>query len=216
MIVTIDGPAGAGKSCAAKALSERLRFRFLDTGAMYRAIAWAARQHAIPCNEPALLEEFALGLDIEMRDDRIILNGDDITDSIRNSEVTALVKPIADHAGIRRHLISLQRQMAAKGDVVTEGRDQGTIAFPEAECKIYLTASAEERARRRHADLLAKGEDISLEEVLRRQNARDARDQEREFGRLEPAADAIHVTTDGLSPQEVVEKIEALVRERMD
>ena len=215
VIVTIDGPAGSGKSSAARTLSMRLGFRFLDTGGMYRAVAWVAMQQGISWDAADRLESLARDLNIDLRDNRTFLYGQDVTDSIRHSEVTAVVKHIADHAGIRRHLIGFQRELAAGCDVVTEGRDQGTIAFPRAECKIFLTASVEERARRRFGELCARGENISFEEVLRRQNERDHRDRTREFGRLEPAVDAIHVSTDDMRPEEVIEKLEKLVRERM-
>ena len=215
MIVTIDGPAGAGKSSVAKMLAKRLGFRFLDTGAMYRAIAWAVRRDRLPTDDVERLEGVARGLQIQVGDGRVLLNGEDITNKIRNSEITALVKPIADHPGIRRHLIDLQRRIADGISVVTEGRDQGTIAFPHADCKIFLTASPDERARRRHADLLGKGEEIDLREVLQQQTERDERDSAREFGRLEPAVDAVSICTDGLSIEQVVNRLERLVRERM-
>lgn len=215
MIVTIDGPAGAGKSSVAKLLAERIGFRFLDTGAMYRAVAWAVIQQGISWEATNQLETLAKGLQIDLRGNRTFLNGDDVSEVIRHSDVTTSVKHIADHAEIRSHLIVLQRKLAEGSDIVTEGRDQGTLAFPHAECKIFLTASMEERARRRWDQLSEKGEKVSFEQVLRQQNARDERDRARNFGRLEAAVDAIHISTDRMQLDEVVDTLEKLVREQM-
>ncbi len=215
MIVTIDGPAGAGKSSVAKLLAERIGFRFLDTGAMYRAVAWAVIQQGISWDAANQLETLAKGLHIDLRGNRTFLNGDDVSEVIRHSDVTTSVKHIADHAEIRSHLIVLQRKLAEGCDIVTEGRDQGTLAFPQAECKIFLTASMEERARRRWDQLSEKGEKVSFEQVLRQQNTRDERDRIRDFGRLEAAVDAIHISTDGMLLDEVVDTLEKLVREQM-
>lgn len=212
MIVAIDGPAGAGKSSAARALARRLGFRFLDTGAMYRAVALAALRRGHDWTKPEALAELARGLSIAVDERRVLVDGEDVTDAIRTSEVTAATHYAANNPAVREHLVALQRQAAGRDDVVTEGRDQGTVAFPNAECKIFLTATPAERARRRLLDLEKRGETASFDDVLAQQNLRDERDANREVGPLKAAPDAIQVFTDGLSPEEVVDRLEELVR----
>jgi cytidylate kinase len=212
MIVAIDGPAGAGKSSAARALARRLGFRFLDTGAMYRAVALAALRRGHDWTKPEALAELARRLKIEIDERRVLLDGEDVTDAIRTSEVTSFTHYAANNAAVREHLVALQRQVAGSDNVVAEGRDQGTVAFPDAECKIFLTATPAERARRRLLDLERRGETASFEDVLAQQTLRDERDAAREVGPLRPAEDAIQVFTDGLSPEKVVDRLEELVR----
>lgn len=214
MIVTIDGPAGAGKSSAARALARRLGFRFLDTGAMYRAVALAARRRRIDYADPQAMAALAREVSIELADQRVLLDGEDVTAEIRAGEITRLTRYAADNPEVRAHLTDLQRQIAARIDIVTEGRDQGTLVFPDAECKIFLTATPEERARRRREDLIRRGEETPLEEVLAQQEERDQRDRQRPHGALRPAPDAIELVTDGLTPEEVVERLEELVTAR--
>ncbi len=214
MIVTIDGPAGAGKSSAARALAKRLQFAFLDTGAMYRAVALAALRRGLDWNDAAALADLAQQLNIEVRQYHTYLDGQDVSDDIRSHEVTSVTHYAANNPAVREHLVALQRQAAHQLDIVTEGRDQGTVVFPHAECKIFLVASAEERARRRVRDLEARGEKLSLEEVLADQNRRDARDAERDVGPLVAADDATIVDSDGMSHDEVVDYLEELVRAR--
>jgi cytidylate kinase len=214
MIVTIDGPAGAGKSSAARALAQRLGFRFLDTGAMYRAVALAALERRLEWGDPAALAELAGRLKIELTHDRTLLDGRDVTSVIRSRTVTSVTHYAANNPAVRGILVVLQRQAAGNDDVVTEGRDQGTVVFPDAECKIFLTATPAERARRRLLDLEARGEKLSLQEVLLDQDERDRRDAERDVGPLVAAEDAVHVTTDGLTAEEVVDRLEAIVRAR--
>lgn len=212
MIVAIDGPAGAGKSSISRALAEQLGFAFLDTGAMYRAVALAALRARIDWERPADLAQLARRLQIELRHERTLLDGEDVSQAIRTREVTAHIFYAADNPAVREHLVALQREAAAGRDVVTEGRDQGTVAFPQAECKIFLTASPLERARRRLTELQQRGEESSLEEILAQQNERDRRDSTRAVGRLLKADDAVEVVTDGLAPEEVVERLVAIVK----
>jgi cytidylate kinase len=212
MIVTIDGPAGAGKSSAARSLARRLGFHFLDTGAMYRAVALAGVRRGVNWDNPAELAEVAAGLTLEVTDDRVYLNGEDVTAAIRTLEITTLTQYAADNNAVRGLLIERQRAIAAGHDVVTEGRDQATVVFPHAECKIFLTASDEERARRRFQDLLARGEEVDFQVVLDKQRRRDERDVARPFGGLAKAADSIEVNTDGLTPDQVVDRLEEIVR----
>lgn len=215
MIVTIDGPAGSGKSSAARKLAKRLGFRFLDTGAMYRAITLAGCRRGVDWDDPEPLAEIAAHSTIEIVDDRVLLDGEDVSSEIRTVEITRLTRYAADNQKVRQILVELQRQIANGYDVVAEGRDQATVAFPNAECKIFLTATEEVRAERRYHDLVERGERITLEGVLETQRQRDEQDHQRDFGGLRKAPDSVEICTDGLSPIEVVDKLEGLVRSRM-
>jgi cytidylate kinase len=215
MIVTVDGPAGAGKSSVAKALADRLGFQFLDTGATYRTVALAAFRAGLGENDARQIGELAARTKVRLEGDRVFLDDDDVSDAIRTPQVTAVTRFAADNPDVRRHLVNLQRAMATGQDVVAEGRDQGTVVFPQAECKIFLTASVDERARRRLADFQDRGEQATLEEVRQAQIERDRRDESREFGPLKKAADAIEVLTDGMTLDQVVDQLEKIVRKRM-
>jgi CMP/dCMP kinase len=214
MIVTIDGPAGAGKSSAARELARRLGFRFLDTGAMYRAVTLAARERGYDLSDGDQLARLVGEIHVELIGDRVLLDGKDVTTAIRKFDITTVIHHAADNGAVRGQLVMWQRAAAAGSDVVTEGRDQGTIVFPDAECKIFLTANEQERAQRRHRDLLARGEQIPFDEVLAHQRLRDQRDLSRAVGALRKADDAIEVSTDGLTPDEVVARLEKIVRDR--
>ncbi len=211
MIVTLDGPAGAGKSTAAKALARRLGWRYLDTGAMYRAVAWAALDRGVPLEDEPAVAELADIVEIRFDADRVLVDGHDVTQAIRTQAVTAATRRVADAAAVRSVMVEQQRRIAADCHIVTEGRDQGTVVFPGAELKIFLTASAAERARRRHRERTACGDEVSLETILASQQARDDADAARPVGAMRAADDAVLVETDGLSEQAVVEKLVSLV-----
>jgi cytidylate kinase len=167
----------------------------------------------ISWDEPERIAALASRMSLDLDEGRVYLDGADVTTAIRSSEVTEAVRYIADSPVIRQRLVALQRQAAAEGNVVTEGRDQGTVAFPNAQCKIFLTASPEERAKRRLGDLQARGEQVTFEAVLQRQNRRDQRDRERQVGPLVPARDAIEFNTDSMSCAEVLDGLEQIVRQ---
>lgn len=214
MIVTIDGPAGAGKSTVARALAARLGYRFLDTGAMYRAVALAALRRGVDGHDGQAMAEVARQVDIRLDGEHVYLDGEDVSDAIRSSELTAAVRHAADNAAVRQRLVELQRRVGRQGDIVTEGRDQGTVAFPEAQCKIFLTASPEERARRRARELRERGEPVSFDQVLDSQQQRDHRDSHRAVGPLVKADDAIEVVTDAMAFDEVVQRLAEIVSRR--
>ena len=214
MIVTIDGPAGAGKSSVAHKLAEALGFFFLDTGAMYRCVTLACLRAEIDLQDTSTTLAIARGCKIEMSKGSVKLNHLDVTREIRNPLVAKSIKPIAGCPAIRELMVQEQRRICSNIDCVTEGRDQGTVAFPEAQCKIFLTATPEERARRRFQQLLDNDMDADYDEILRQQNERDANDSNRQSGPLKAAGDAIVVYTDGLTEQQVLEKLLEIVRVR--
>jgi cytidylate kinase len=215
MIVTIDGPAGAGKSSAARELARRLGFRFLDTGAMYRAVTLAAKERGLDLADAESLAQLVREIRIELVDDRVLVDGRDVTKEIRTYDITVSIQHAADNPAVRAQLVQWQREAAEGVSVVTEGRDQATVVFPNAECKIFLTADEGERAQRRYLDLKARGEEVCFDEVLAAQHARDERDCTRAVGALRKADDAIEVSTSGMSPDEVVAHLEEIVRSKM-
>jgi|YNPMSStandDraft_1061717.scaffolds.fasta_scaffold92399_1 cytidylate kinase len=214
MIITIDGPAGAGKSTVAKLLAQRLGFFFLDTGAMYRAVALAGLRRGIDWAVAEQLAELAANVQIDLDGDRVLLDGQDVSHAIRSSQVTAVTRYVADSPQVRQLMVALQRRLAAGKNVVTEGRDQGTLVFPRAELKVFLTASPEERARRRLRDLATQGESATFEQVLQAITQRDQQDEQRPVGAMRRAPDAIELCTDGLTIEEVVDRLELLARQR--
>ncbi len=215
MIVTIDGPAGAGKSSAARSLAQRFGFAFLDTGAMYRAVTLAALRGNCDRADQSALGQLMASLRLDMPPGRVLLNGEDVTGLIRTPEITAASGAIASSPLVRRQLVAWQRQIAAAGDFVCEGRDQGTVVFPDALCKFFLFADPMERARRRHRELIARGETISIDDVLKAQEERDARDAARDIAPMVPAHDAVQLDTTALTPEQVVAQMEQEVRTRI-
>lgn len=216
MIVTMDGPAGSGKSTAARKLAERLGFAFLDTGAMYRAVAYACLEQHLELDNVAAIGKLAQSLHITFDEDRLLINGKDVTDHLRSSEVTGSASRVAALPAVRETLVKLQREAARGKDMVTEGRDQGTVVFPKAECKFFLTADPQERARRRLLELQEQGQTLELEEVLHQIQERDERDASREVAPLKPADDALIIDTTGVELDDVLNRLEQIVRERMD
>lgn len=216
MIITIDGPAGAGKSTIARKLAERLGAEFLDTGAMYRAVAWLALEHGVPLDDPEAVAKLLDQFRVTVAGERVLVGERDISQEIRHPRVSRAVSIVANHVPVRERLVRWQRSLAQGRALVTEGRDQGTVVFPHADVKIFLTASAEERARRRVEQLRGMGLEADFATVLQEQLARDARDRNRAVGALQKAEDAIEVDTDGKSIDEVVEEIMAIVEQVRD
>ncbi|MDQ0337763.1 cytidylate kinase [Caldalkalibacillus uzonensis] len=215
MKIAIDGPAGAGKSTVAKKVADQLGYLYVDTGAMYRALTWKALQANVDISSGEallrLLNQCNLELKVESGTLKVMLNNQDITAEIRTRDVTNLVSEVASHQQVREAMVQLQKEMAAKGNVVMDGRDIGTHVIPDAEVKIYLTASIEERARRRYEELLTKGHKASLREIKQEIRDRDRKDKNRETAPLKKAADAVTVDTTGLSIDEVVNRILKIV-----
>jgi cytidylate kinase len=207
VIVAIDGPAGAGKSTVARALAERLGFRYLDTGAMYRALTWLAMQRSLDLGDAEGLAQLARQQQVLFSDDeRVWIGGTDVTSSIRSDRVDRMVPVVARHPPVREVMRDRQRELGREGNVVIEGRDIGTVVAPDAEVKVYLVADREVRARRRMAERPGIGAD-ALATDLRKRDAKDAE-------RMQPAPDAIEIDTTNLEVEDVVDRIEALVRER--
>ncbi|NOX65281.1 MAG: (d)CMP kinase [Chlorobi bacterium] len=208
IIIAIDGPAGSGKSTLAKMVAERLGFTYLDTGAMYRAITYLAIREGIVDDEEAV-SKFILGLDVTLKYEngvtRVFVNGEELTDYIRTPEVNGKVSEISAMPAVRKELVRMQQQMGKVGNIVAEGRDTTTVVFPDANVKIYLIASVDVRAERRHKEYMEKGVDIDIEEVKENLRKRDAIDSGREISPLTRAENAIEVDTSSLSVDEEFE-----------
>jgi cytidylate kinase len=209
MVIAIDGPAGAGKSTVARAVAAELGLTYLDSGAMYRCVALAALEKGESLDDGEGLGVLAEGLKIRFIGPRVLLGARDVSEEIRTPVVSAAASRVSVHPRVRAAMVGRQQQLIEVDDYVAEGRDIGTVVSPEAPLKIFLTASDEERARRRAAE---SGEDP--ETVLAAQKVRDARDTEREHGALRPAEDAVELDTTGLSLEEVVARVVELARER--
>jgi cytidylate kinase len=209
MVIAIDGPAGAGKSTVARAVATALGFTYLDSGAMYRCAALAGIERGADLDEPDEMGALARSLRIELDDDQVELDGHDVGAAIREPRVTEASSRVSIHPPVREAMVERQRELIEAGRYVAEGRDIGTVVSPEAPLKVFLTASAEERARRRAAQT---GEDETA--VLAAQRERDERDESREHGALRAAGDAVEIDTTGLGLDEVVERVVTLARER--
>lgn len=209
MVIAIDGPAGAGKSSVARALAERLGFTYLDSGAMYRCVALAGIEAGADLDDETAMGELAGSLKIELHGDQVELDGRDVSAAIRDPRVTEASSRVSVHPAVREAMVARQRELIAAGRYVAEGRDIGTVVSPEAPLKVFLTASPEERARRRAAQT---GDDA--EAVLAAQRERDARDETREHSALRAAEDAVELDTTGLALDQVVDRVVTLVRQR--
>jgi len=209
MVIAIDGPAGAGKSTVARGVAGELGFTYLDSGAMYRCVALAALQGGADLDDGEAVGALAEGLGIDFDGRCVLLDGNDVSEEIRTPEVSAAASHVSVHPRVREAMVARQRELIAAADYVAEGRDIGTVVSPDSPLKVFLTASDEERARRRAAET---GEDF--EAVLAAQRQRDARDTEREHGALRAAEDAVELDTTGLSQDDVVARVVALARER--
>lgn len=219
LTIAIDGPSGAGKSTVARRLAHDLGYTYIDTGAMYRAVALASIDRAVDLEDEQAIIELAMNCRITFAPSldggqRVLLDSRDVTEEIRSKEATRLSSPVSAIPGVRRVLVAQQQAMGAGGGVVMEGRDIGTVVFPRAEVKVFLTASEQERARRRWKERQAKGDAVTHEEILQQQRERDARDSSRADSPLAAAPDAVTIDSDGIPFEGVVDRILKLARAR--
>ena len=213
--IAIDGPAGSGKTTVAKALAERLGFDYLDTGAMYRAVALFLSGLKVREDDDEEIERVLSKVFFDYESGKLYINGKEIGEEIRSAEAGMLASKYARNAVVRRYLVKFQREIADDRKIVVEGRDIGTVVLPGADLKIFLKASIEERAKRRYKELVEKGEKVTYEEILRQLKKRDEQDSSREISPLKPADDAIVIDTTNMSIQEVVDEIVRLYMERV-
>ena len=210
-VIAIDGPVGAGKSTVARALAQRLGYRYVDTGAMYRSVAWQATHRGIDLNDRAAVAEVARAIEIEFvpgaGGQRVVAQGTDVTEAIRSPRMSEGASIVSAYPEVREALVALQRRMGVGGEVIMEGRDIGTVVLPDAEVKIYLDASLDERARRRHEELRAKGETVTFEGVREALRERDHRDSTRAHSPLRAAPDAVVIDSTTLTVAQIVAEI---------
>lgn len=219
VVVAIDGPSGAGKSTITKLLAERLGYIHIDTGAMFRSVALMAKRGGIGVEDDAALAGLCRELSITFLREagacRVLVNGEDVSCAIRKDEISLLTSAISARKPVRAALLEMQRAMGAQGGVILEGRDIGTVVFPDAEVKFFLSASAEERGRRRYQELVQRGEKVTLDEIVNNVVQRDRQDAGREHAPLRQAEDAIAVDSTSLSIEEVLNLMERTVRARI-
>lgn len=212
IVVAIDGPAGAGKSTVARLLAGKLGVPYLDTGSIYRAIAWMLNSKAVPLDDELAVERALHGLSVSLDQGRISVGGTDVTKAIRTAEIDKIVSPVSALKCVRDSILSVQRAQAENG-LVADGRDIGTVVLPDADLKIFLTASAEERARRRYKERVARGCEADYEEILKQVNERDMADINRAISPLRPAQGSVILDTTSMTLEEVVEVIASLALE---
>jgi len=217
LVIAIDGPSGAGKSTAGRALARRLGYLFLDTGAMYRALGLKALRAGVPLDAEAALAELARTTRIELAGsgDVVSLDGEDVSGAIRTREVSAAASRVSVHPSVRRVMVAHQQEMGRAGGVVLDGRDVGTVVFPHADVKFYVDADPRRRAERRHAELAAAGTASDVDAIEREIRARDHADSTRSDSPLTRAPGAVYLDTTGLAPEEVVQRMAAIVEERL-
>jgi len=218
LIIAIDGPSGVGKSTLSRRLAQRLQYVNIDTGAMYRSVALAARRAGIALDDPRALERLCMDLDIRFArnngTEKVLLDGEDVSEAIRTPEISLLSSKVSAQPVVRSAMVRLQRQMGENGGVVLEGRDIGTVVFPAAEVKFFLAATARERGRRRYLELKEKGLDVDLERTIAEVEARDAADCGRQHAPLRQAEDAVLIDTTRLNIDQVLERMLRVVAER--
>lgn len=216
--IAIDGPAGAGKSTIARIVAKRLGLRYLDTGAMYRAVTLAALKKGVSCADEEALLRVATSMDLEIvfeketKSNLVYLNGEDVTSAIRQPEVNASVSLVSSHKKVREFIVALQKEIGRQGCIVMDGRDIGTVVMPDADWKIFLQASVEERARRRQKELQRNGHEVDLVELEEQIRQRDHSDSTREVSPLRKAEDAIEVDTTHMNIEQVVDKVLAIIK----
>lgn len=217
LIITVDGPAGAGKSTVSKILSKKISYMYLDTGALYRAIAYKVAEYEISPDNEDLLSELCKKVTISVEsmdgDMKVLIDGEDVTAKIRTERTGLLASKVSAVPAVRETLLSIQRKAGESGGLIAEGRDMGTVVFPYADLKFFINADAEERARRRYRELVEKGRNVNLEDVKRALLDRDQRDTTRNISPLKPSDDSAIIDTTFLNVEEVVEKMLGIIEE---